>query len=179
MTRIFLACGVALLLGSQTLLAQQGRRRGSTAPPPAGEAPAPDDLTDFTRAVLLQATPEQVLRFQRASASLDSARHTLQQARLDAANSSALEDLSFALTDVQIDGGRFLASFSEAQRSGLKEYIKKFVKANDEVTRKGRALQESNARPATFQKIDHALDEMQSCQAAMGNEMGISAHAAR
>jgi hypothetical protein len=178
MRRYFLAYAIVLLLSSHTLLAQHGGHHGATAPP-AGQAPAPDDLTDFKRAILLQATPEQVLRFQRASTSLDSARQSLQQVRLNTGDSSALEDLSFALTDVQIDSSRFLASFSEAQRSGLKEYIKKLVKANGELTRQGKALEASNVSPAALEKIDHALNEMQSCKAAMGNEMGISAHAAR
>lgn len=177
MRRFFLACAIFLLQGSYPLLAQHGGHHGETVPP-SEDAPAPDDLTDFTRAVLLQATPEQVLRFQRASSSLDSARKSLHHARLNAGNSSALEDLSFALTDAQIDTGKFLASFSQAQRSGLKEYIRRCAKAKNELSKQDKALEADKLRAATFEKLEHALSEMESCQAAMGNEMGISARAA-
>jgi hypothetical protein len=173
---LLVSMGLALALCSQPMYAQHHGRHGAGANAPTGAPSGSDDLIDFKRAVALQATPEQIARFQQSTKSLaaarESAQHLLPAGKEN--NSNPLDDLSYAIEDAQTDNAKFLASFSDAQRSGLKEYIKKISKANNELTKQSKSLQGSKYEPLTVRKIDRALAEMQTNQVTMGTEMGIS-----
>jgi hypothetical protein len=98
----------------------------------------------------------------------------VQSLRSTEAKNATVEDLSYAVADAQIDAAKFLASFSDAQRAGLKEYLKKISKANGELTKQSKRLEDSKNDTSAAEKIDRALSEMQASQLAMGTEMGIN-----
>lgn len=170
---VFLSVATVLML-SQGLLAQQHHGRHGAGAPASGQDSSPDDLTDFKRAIALQATPDQVSRFRVSAKSLEVARESVKRLQSGDRKIAEMEDLSFAVTDAQTNNAKFLASFSEAQRSGLKEYIRKITKANGELNKQSKTLGGSKYEPAAVEKIDHALAEMQSNQLAICTEMGIT-----
>jgi hypothetical protein len=66
---LWLVCGIVLLMNPYALLAQRrGGHGAGTARAPVG-ASSTDDLKDFKRAVALQASPDQVVRFRRLTES--------------------------------------------------------------------------------------------------------------
>jgi hypothetical protein len=185
---IWPACGIVLLLNPQTLLAQRlGGHRAGTARAPAGVS-STDDLKDFKRAVALQASPDQVVRFRRLTEGTQVARKSAQDL-LKLGENASKADLSrptnllaSALEQAQSDNQRFLQSFSVVQRSGLKEVTKKLDKANSDVTKRSKALTRDLERSridgqqivsGVAEKLDKALSDLQARQLAIGRDMGI------
>jgi len=188
---IWLVCGITLLMGPHTLLAQ--RRGGSgagTARVPTGVS-STDDLKDFKRAVALQATPEQAVQFRRLTESTQAARKGAQNLSKSAEKASnpdlfrSISPLASALEEVQADNRRFLQSFSAVQKSGLKEVTKKLGKANSDVSKRNKALTRDLERSridgqqisGVAEKLDKALSDLQARQLAIGSEMGIQSQA--
>jgi hypothetical protein len=184
----WLVCGIVLLMSPHTLLAQRrggrgaGAGRGST-----GGASGTDDLKDFKRAVALQASPDQVAQFQRAAKSTEAARKSAQDLLQLAENTSKPDlvhdtsSLTSAVEEAQTDNEQFLRSFSEIQKSGLKDVTKKLGKANSDMTKQNKALTreqghsviEGKQVAGVVEKLDRALKDFQNEQLAVGNEMGI------
>ena len=89
--------------------------------------------------------------------------------------------ISVAVEEAQSENAQFLQSFSNAQKSGLKELIKKLEKANSDVTKEDKALSHELERSPVsekqlaeiVQRLDKALADFQTRQAAIGTEMGI------
>jgi hypothetical protein len=186
-----LVCGIVLLMTPHTLLAQRRGGHGTgTAPAPAG-VPRTDDLNDFKRAVALQATPDQAAQFRRLTESTQVARKTAQDLSKLAERSSKTDlfhstnSLASALEEAQTDNQKFLRSFSDVQKSGLKEVTRKLDKANSDVTKRSKALTRNlgGSRIAGQQisgvaeKLDKALSDLQARQLAIGSEMGIESEA--
>jgi hypothetical protein len=183
---LWLVCGIVLMMNPYALLAQhRGGHGGGMARPPGGESRT-DDLKDFKRAIALQANPDQVLQFRRLTESTHVARTTAQglvkladNAKTDLFRSS--DHLASALDKAQTDNQHFLQSFSDSQKSGLKEITKKLGKANSDVTKRSKALTRDLERPriavqqisGAAEKLDKALSDFQTRQLAIGNEMGI------
>jgi len=188
---IWLVCGIVLLMNPHTLLAQRrGGHGAGTAHAPAGVS-STDDLKDFKRAVALQASPDQVVQFQRLNESTQVARKSAQDL-LKLAENASKTDLSrptnllaSALEEAQTDNQDFLQSFSAVQKSGLKEVTKKLGKANSDVTKRSKALTRDRERSTTggqqisgvAEKLDKALSDLQARQLAIGSEMGIQSEA--
>jgi hypothetical protein len=184
---IWLVCGIVLVTNSHALLAQRrGGRGGGTAGAPGGVSRS-DDLKDFKRAVALQASPDQVVQFRRLTESTQVARKSAQDLVKLAENTSksdlfrSTNQLAGALEKAQTDNRNFLQSFSDVQKSGLKEVAKKLGKANSDVTKRNKALTRDleRSRIAGHQisgvadKLDKALIDFQARQLAIGSEMGI------
>ena len=184
---LWLVCGIVLMMNPYALLAQhRGGHGAGTARPPGGESRT-DDLKDFKRAIALQANPDQVLQFRRLTESTQVARTTAQDLvkLADNANKTDLfrstDHLASALEKAQTDNQHFLQSFSDGQKSGLKEITKKLGKANSDVTKRSKALTRDLERPriavqqisGAAEKLDKALSDFQTRQLAIGNEMGI------
>ena len=186
----WLACGIVLLMGPHTLLAQRRGAQGAGA----GRAPAgvssTDDLKDFKRAVALQATPDQVTQFQQLTRSIQAARKGAQDLLHLVGNGSKSDSfqdtdaLAKAVEGAQTDNDRFLQSFSAVQKSGLKDVTKKLEKATSDVTKQSKALRgrlgPSGVDPKQFgvvEKLDKALGDLQTKQFAVGSEMGIQGEA--
>ena len=112
---ICLVCGIVLLLMSpHSLLAQhRGRRSAGAARAPAG-ASSTDDLKNFKRAVALQASPDQVIQFQRLTKSTQAARKSAQDLSKLAEKATKTDlfrstnPLASTLEEVQTDNQKFL-----------------------------------------------------------------------
>ena len=185
---IWLVCGIVLLMNPHILLAQ---RRGGHGGGPGRRAPAggsgTDDLKDFKRAMALQASPDQVVQFQRLNESTQVARKSAQDLLKLAENPSKTDlfrptnVLASALDEAQTDNEKFLQTFSAVQKSGLKEITKKLGKANSDVTKGSKALTRGLERPpiggqqisGVAEKLDKALSDFQARQLAIAKEMGI------
>ncbi len=175
-----LVLAVGTMLAPGTLI---GQRRSTPTPPPHPAEPAGDDqLSEFTHAVELQASPRQALHFNQFVESTAKAR---ERARGIAARAVAdilhgADPLIDLLDDVQWERTRFLASFTPAQKSGLKPLTKKLGKTNSEINRQTKALQAARASAneteivAASVKLEEALGKFQGQQQAIAREMGIS-----
>ena len=150
-----------------------------------------DSLKDFHRAMALQATAEQRAAFAKvtqyteaASDQLKAFRESLSKAPAFS-SSSSLPDRSTAL-DASIEKARasnknFLVSFSSAQKSGLKDITNKLEKADSELDKQIKALDQIVAipKPETEQlatsaaSLDKEFAGFQNDQLALGREMSI------
>ena len=183
--------GIVLLFCSHELLAQHGGHGGgrSGAPRSTGTGGTTDSsLQDFNHALAVQATPDQVSQFQTLAKSTAAARKQAQDLLQLAAKADRTADFSKqttalkdALEDAQGGNKYFVKSFSKSQKSGLKELTKKLEKADSEVAKQRKALDqqlgrtkgESAAIAGTADKLEKALTEFQTQQLSLGKEMGI------
>jgi hypothetical protein len=148
-----------------------------------------DDLKDFKRAVALQASPDQVIQFQRLTKSTQAARKDAQDLRLLAGSENKpdllqhADLLTGAVEEALTENEKFVKGFSAAQKSGLKDTTKKLGKANSEVTKQSKVLTRglgpngNNGRQiiSTAEKLEKALGDFQAKQCSIGSEMGIQA----
>jgi hypothetical protein len=183
-----LVCGMGLLIAPQALSAQRHPHGVSGAQAPGG-APKADDLTDFKRAIAVQATPDQVAEFERLSKSMQAARKGAQDLRQFADKQSpgdlfhAADLLTVAVGDVQTDNQRFLRGLTPLQKSGLKDATRKLSKADTAVSRHNKALTQhlgrstldSNYVASLAEKLDTALGDLEAGQLALATQMGIQA----
>jgi len=189
---LLLLCGIVLLMSPHALLAQHGGHGAGAGRPSTGTSnPAPNsDMSDFNRAIALQATPDQIARFQQSTKSTDAAKKLAQdlaQANLTHAEntihpkSSLYAGLNDAVEDAQSNNLQFLRSFSASQQSGLKPLIKKLSKADADVSKQSKALAQELERSessgkklaSVVEKLDTALTGFQTGQLDIGKEMGI------
>jgi hypothetical protein len=183
-----LVCQVVLLASPSMLLAQHGGRGAGAGPTtPAAPNPAPNsDISDFNRAVALQATPDQIAQFQRLTKSTEIARkdaQTLIQLSQNASNSdsSRYTELNDAVDEARSSNLQFMRGLSASQQSGLKPQTKKLAKADADIFKQSKSLaHESEQRPidtkkiaGLVEKLDNALSAFQADQIDMGKEMGI------
>lgn len=183
--------GIVLLFCSHELLAQHGGHGGGRggAPRSTGTGGSTNSsLQDFNHALAVQATPDQVSQFQTLAKSTAAARKQAQELLELAAKADRTADFSKqttalkdALEDAQGGNKYFVKSFSKSQKSGLKELTKKLEKADSEVAKQRKALDqqlgrskgESAAIAGTADKLEKALTEFQTQQLSLGKEMGI------
>ena len=184
-----LVCGIVLLVSPRTLLAQRGGHGAGAGRPPTGASnPAPNnsDIKDFNRAIALQATPDQVARFQQLTKSTEAARkeaqnliqHTENANKPDSSRYAALND---AVEEALSNNQQFVRSFSTPQQSGLKPLTKKLSKADSDVSKQNKALTQELGRSEivgkkianVVEKLDKALTGFQTEQLDIGKEMGI------
>jgi hypothetical protein len=187
-----LSLGIVLLFCSNHALGQHGGHGGGGrggAPRGAGSSETSNsNLQDFNRALAVQATPDQVSQFQALAKSTEAARKQAQELLQIASKANSMANFSqqtSALKDVLEDaqGGAkyFVKGLSKSQKDGLKELTKKLEKADSEVAKHrkvldqqvGRAKTESAAIASTADKLEKALAEFQAQQLSLGKEMGI------
>jgi uncharacterized phage infection (PIP) family protein YhgE len=189
--RAMLAVVTLLLLSAPCMVAQHGGHggRGGGAPR-AGAADTSDaGLTDFNRALALQANSDQSSHFPGLTQSTETARKLAQDlsglnGKTDGApdlagKTSALKE---AVEEAQGSNQDFVKSFTKSQKAGLKELTKKLEKADSEVAKAWRDLekQSGGAKAVTegiagaADKLEKTLEEFQSQQVELGKEMGIT-----
>jgi len=172
-----------------TLLAQHGGHGAGAGHPSTGApnpTPSSTDINDFNRAIALQATPDQVARFQQVTKSTEAARKEAQNLVQHTENrsmpdSSRYADLSDAVDEAQSNNLQFVRTFSATQQSGLKPLTKKLSKANSDVSKQSKALTQELGRSEingkkiaeVVAKLDKALEVFQTEQSEIGKEMGI------
>ena len=198
-----LIVGVALLAAPLGLLAQRGGGTMSATGTPYSRRPiiclhdcrsipdrisSEDDLKTFQHLMAVQATDQQSAAFlsvvqdaQAASAQLKDFRELLQKAPTSSARSGQVGSLDQAIAKARTGNQGFLASFSSAQESGLKDLAKKLeeadlgldkeIKALDAIVQSGKPDNEPIANSAA--SLDKALASFQSGQIALASEMSI------
>jgi uncharacterized phage infection (PIP) family protein YhgE len=185
-----LAVVTLLLLSAPCVLAQHGGHggggRGGGAPR-AGAADTSDaGLTDFNRALALQANSDQSSHFPGLTQSTETARKlALDLSGLSgkatdlAGKTTALKE---AVEEAQGSNQDFVKSFTKSQKAGLKELTKKLEKADSEVAKAWRDLEKQfgGAKAVTegiagaADRLEKTLEEFQSQQVELGKEMGIT-----
>jgi hypothetical protein len=189
-----LIVGIALLASPRSLLAQHGG--GHSAPgggsvgnnSPSGVS-VKDDLKDFHRVMAVQATAQQSAAFaiivqdaQGASAQLQAFRDLQQKATASSAASDHAASLDQAIEKARTGNRSFLASFSSAQKSGLKDDTRKLEKADSDLAKQVKMLDQivQDSKPESEQMVnsaanlEKALASFQNELLALGREMSIT-----
>jgi len=189
----WLICCIVLLIDPSISPAQHRGGQGANAGGQgSSRASSSDDLNDFKRAMAVQASPDQVSRFKQSATSTQAAKKAAQDLLQLASNtgkpnlSQTTDALSSAVDEAQTDSQRFLRTFSDAQKSGLKDLTKKLGKANSEITRQNKALghiagtsaPDAGQIASVAEKLDKALGDFATTQSAIGTEMGIQSESA-
>jgi hypothetical protein len=172
-----------------TLLAQRTGRGTGAARQSNGTstaAPSNGDMSDFSRAIALQATPDQLARFPQLTKSTDAARKEAQILIQRAESSSKVGSSSYAQLSDAVDDARstnlqFVNTFSASQQSGLKPLIKKLSKIDVNISKQSKDLgqkfeqSEINGKKVStmVQKLDKALTDFQTEQINIGKQMGV------
>jgi len=174
-------------MNPDALLAQRRGGRGAGRANAPGGVSSSDDLKDFKRALALQASPDQVVQFRRLTECTQVARKSAQDLLKVAENASktdlfrSTDQLAVALDKAQTANQHFLQTFSDVQKSGLKEVTKKLDKANSDVAKRSKVLTRDLERSriagqqisGVAEQLDKALNDLQARQLAIGSEMGI------
>jgi hypothetical protein len=161
-----------------------GSVSGSNRPTGVAEG---DNLKDFHQVLAAQATSEQVAEFQALVKSTQAAQSQLQtllellhnqNAPADSASRKAFNP---ALEDARTRTRKFQEGFSEAQRSGLKEIVKRLAKADSDLEQEEKKLDQGFdvKSPASdlavhAETLDKALTDFSHQQLALGREMSIT-----
>lgn len=185
------ALGIVVLLCSLSAFGQHGGHGGGggRGGAPRGTGSTSDSsLQDFNHALAVQATPDQVSRFQSLAKSTEDARKQAQDLLRLAAKADDPNDFSYhvaalkgSVEVVQADNRSFVNSFTKSQKSGLKELTKKLDKADSEVTKQKKALDQRLGLPqgndegvaSMADKLEKALTDFQKQQLSLGKDMGI------
>ncbi len=172
---------MVVVLASQAVLAQ-GRQGGP--PKPSNDT----SIQDFKRAMAVQAAPDQIADFQSIAKNTADA---MQQAHLLAEKAGAASDgtgfykpasaLKDAIDQIENNSRSFVKGFSKAQTVLLKDNLKKLSKAQSEVTKESKGLDEQLKRPAidpqglaeVAGRVEKGLTELQIQQLSLADEMGI------
>ncbi len=184
---------VLVLLFPFTLVAQHGTHAGAsgagTAPASSAGVPADNpDLTDFKRAIQLQANPFQVAQYQTASKDTAEALKLARDFALQASRADKLADiqgyanaLDDAVDDAKKSNTEFVKMMNDNQTSGLKKLVKKLSKAEAAVGKQQKAVSQeidrSNPDPKRVaveaDSLEKSLTEFRSSQINLAHEMGI------
>jgi hypothetical protein len=192
-----LIAGIALLTSPCRVAAQRGGGAHVAKPiicvydcPNTEGRSALNDLKEFQRVMAMQATPEQRAAFakitQYTQAAIDRLqvfRESLEKAPAPSALSAT--DLSQAVARARAGSQNFLASFSSAQKSGLKDVTTKLEKTDSELDKQIKTLDQIAQGPkperppeneqvvSSSAALDKALSSFQKEQLALGGEMSI------
>lgn len=187
-----LILGLALLLSPTTAFAQHhggGHGMGGGIPGASGRPSGVDEkdsLKDFHQAMALQATTQQVTEFHLMLKSTEAAQAAL-QALLDpaqkgnaATDPARREALDQAIEKARNGNKSFQEGFSAAQKSGLKDFVKRLAKTDADVEQENRKVDQSldaNAAGEVVtraQSLDKVLTDFYNQELALGREMSIT-----
>jgi hypothetical protein len=147
-----------------------------------------DYLKSFRRAMAVQANPEQRAVFakvaqytQAASDQLQAFRDSLQELPASSPPSDRAAAMDQAIEKARAGNQNFLTSFSSTQKSGLEDTAKKLAKADAELDKQIKALDQIVQTPkpgseqisSSISSLDKALADFQNEQLALGREMSI------
>jgi hypothetical protein len=147
-----------------------------------------DGLKDFRAVMAVQATSEQIVQYAAMMKSTEAASAELKSFLLQIAKENGAAQLSSQTTAVaqtienaRSENKKFLAGFSEPQKSGLKEISKRLIKADSDLAQQAKALDleagnsKTDRQPiaASAQTLEHALTIFQTQQIGLGEEMSI------
>jgi len=190
---LLLACTFGL--SSHSAMAQHhgGHGMGGGGIPGASNRPTgldeKDDLKDFHRALAVQATSQQIAEFQVLVKETDSAKAKLASFAPLQSNAGAgsqprvsAAELDQSLELARTDSQKFVEGFSAAQKSGLKDTLKKLGKADAdleaEVKKLNQSLQPGNSAGAALEwrgdTLTKSLVDFSDQQFVLGREMGVT-----
>jgi hypothetical protein len=161
-----------------------GGHGGGRGGAPSGDASADRQVVqDLHRAMAIQASELQVAQFKSAAKSTQDARKKAQEFQQHtvgaddlSAQTKALKDAVDQATSQDAD---FIKTFSSVQKSELKDLVKKFNKADAEVSKLSKELNDPGRKgagqhmPETLDRLDKALTNLQKQQGDLAAEMGI------
>jgi hypothetical protein len=148
-----------------------------------------DDLKGFHETMAVQANSQQIIEYKLMMKGTESASAELrafleQAAKENNASAVADHDKTFeqALEKARTENTAFLQKLSDRQKSGLKDTIKKLVKADSDLAQEAKALDLSIDTKTggtlianSAQNLQRALASFQSQQVDLGEEMSIAA----
>ncbi|HEY3972082.1 MAG TPA: hypothetical protein VGM18_03705 [Candidatus Sulfotelmatobacter sp.] len=188
----FLAINALLLAASglafpPTATAQRHGGNGMPGSGLAGSRPdgveVKDSLKDFHQILALQATAEQITEFQSWIKSTEAARTTLEVFQETLRNQNAAAEpaaLNPAIDKARNENGKFQEGFSPAQKSGLKEIVKRLNKADANLEQEQKVFGQSLTLKLTgtelatrVETFDKALADYHDEQLALGRAMSI------
>jgi hypothetical protein len=188
----------ALLACSRGMLAQhggtagRGGESGGGLSGPAGIATGvsdKDDLKNFHAALAVQATKPQIIQYASMVKSTDTAAAQLRSILelLSKNNAGELTSrgatLDQAINQARTASKKFLDGFSDQQKNGLKEIIRRLGKADSDLEQQTRVLDQAFADgksvaqqiSGSAENLDHTLTSFRSQQTDLGEEMSIAA----
>lgn len=165
-------------------MAGGGMPGGSNRPTGVDEK---DTLKDFHRALAVQATTEQIAQFQALVKVSDAAQASLtaflqQQSQVRPTGSGAIAvQIDQLLQNLRADNQKFVDGFSAAQKSGLKELLKKLGKAGSDLEANQHRFDESldtkgitnTGIQAQGDSLAKSLTDFSNQDLVLGREMGI------
>ncbi len=178
----------AFLLASPNLAFAQhhgGHGMGGGGIPGATSRPTgldeKDSLKDFHQALAMQATSEQIAEFQEMIKATNSAKDKLSAFTQALRQRGGAGSVDEAIETARTDSRKFQESFSEAQKSGLKEMVKRLEKVDADVDaeakRLDQAIQSETGKTDLASRsdaLDKALGGFLDEEYALGREMGIT-----
>jgi hypothetical protein len=182
--------GLLLIYPGAALAQRHGGGRAGGLPPgmsrPDGVSEK-DALKDFHQAMAVQATSQQISEFQLLLKNMDAAKAALQaylkKGNTPPAAGSGPGDtvVSPAVQNVREESKKFLQGFSDKQKSGLKDPIKRVEKADqtlEDEQKKFNQIRQTSGKEAELAArangFDQALTAFSNQQLALGREMGIT-----
>ncbi|HTW32029.1 MAG TPA: hypothetical protein VMD76_10135 [Candidatus Sulfotelmatobacter sp.] len=142
-----------------------------------------DTLKDFHEAMAVQATSLQMTEFQALVKITNAAKDKLDAMVSESGNSQRgeISSLEQALQSMLDGNKKFRAGFSEPQKSGLKETIKRMEKADSDLDLAAKQLDQSVSAEAANAdlagralSLSKSLTDFSNEQLALGREMGIT-----
>lgn len=146
-----------------------------------------DPLKDFHRALVVQATSQQVAEFQVLVKESESAKASLQKFVQQRAQDSAVPESTANVTEIdkllqalRVDSRKFVDGFSAPQKSGLKDILKRLEKADSDLEAEEKRLDESQAGSRASaelesrgESVNRSLTNFSSQELTLGREMGV------
>jgi hypothetical protein len=176
-----------LLLCPVSLLAQRagGGGRGGRGGSGNGPKPAPaesEEMKDFKKAISVQANEQQVSWFLALTKDTRAARNRAEDlAQHPATAKDQAATLAAAVEKARSESRDFLANLNDAQKAGLKALRKNVEKAESEVGKSwktlnqdlGRSKVEDRRMTEETEKLEKALAKFETEQLSLGGKMGI------
>jgi hypothetical protein len=181
---------ITILLVTATLAAAQhhgGHGMGGGIAGNSGGRPTgideKDSLKDFHQALAVQASEQQIAEFQQVvrSANVAVDRVLLFQKQAAAPGREGVTSLDQAVENARVRNKQFLSGFSEAQKSGLKETVKRVEKSDADLDQEEKRLDQSleaefvgSEVASRAESLHKALAAFSDSQLSLGREMGIN-----
>lgn len=188
-----LCLGSTILLCPYVLRAQHHGGHGIGGGVPGGNnrptgVDETDPLKDFHRALAVQATSQQAAEFQALVKESESAKGSLQKLVPPQDHDSAapeptvnIADIDKLLQALRTDSRKFVDGFSAAQKSGLKDNLKRLEKADSDLEAEEKRLDESQQGGSRAvaelesrgESLTKSLTNFSNQELALGREMGV------
>jgi len=173
---------------STGVLAQHGQGGRGEGGGPSKPDPSAASIRDFKLALAVQADPDQTAQYLSLAKATEAVRkqaHDLQQVAAGADVSKQANEFKSAVEQTSSDDQDFVHTLNKAQKTLLKELVKKYEKADSELAKQSKAFSQemgsgkvdSSQLSAAAQKLEKALSDVQAQQKSLADEMGIQTQA--